>query len=205
MKTNGILFAMAIYLVSSVSMFAQCKLTSGDLKVVKGQSLINLQYDYSKMAVGKYKNESDYITHRTTDMNKHKPGSGDEWAGKWVGDRTSRFQPEFERSVNKVLDKFHVMCKENTTDAKYTLIIHTTFTEPGYNVGISRENAYITVVVDLVETANPSNVIASMLMKKEQSINMMGYDFDTGARIVSCYTRAGEQLAACLIKNGIKK
>ena len=196
---------MAIFLVSSLSLFAQCKLTSGDLKVLKGQSSINLKYDYSNLAVGKYKNEADYITRRTADMNKHKPGSGDEWAGKWVDDRTSRFQPEFERSLNKELDRFHVMCKENATDAKYTLIVHTTFTEPGYNVGISNARAFISVVVNLVETANPSSIVASMLMKKEISINMMGYDFDTGGRIQSCYTRAGEELGACIIKNGIKK
>jgi hypothetical protein len=205
MRIKNILLGMCIILMSSASLLAQCKLTSGEIKVLKGQSIVNLQYDYSKMAVGKYKNEQDYITKKTEDMNKHKPGSGDEWARKWVEDRATRFQPMFEKNLNKEIEKFKVTCQENASDAKYTLIVRTTFTEPGYNVGVSRKNAYISLVVDLVETANPSTVIGSMLMKNEQSINMMGYDYDTGERIVSCYDRAGEHLGSCLAKNAFKK
>lgn len=56
------------------------KLKSGDLKVLKGQTILNLQYDYSNMSVGKFDKESDYVADRTADMNKKKPGTGDQWA-----------------------------------------------------------------------------------------------------------------------------
>jgi hypothetical protein len=41
-------------------------------------------------------------------------------------------------------------------------------------------------------------------MMKVQSVNMMGYDFDTGARIQSCYDRAGDWMGSFLLKNGLK-
>jgi len=195
---------MGAFLFPGITMFAQCKLVSGSVSVLKGQSVINLQYDYSKMAVGKFKSADDYVADRTADMNKKKPGDGDRWAEAWRNDRTSRYQPMFEKNLNQIVGKFNVTCKENATDAKYTLIIRTTFTEPGYNIGISRQNAWIKMEVDLVETANPGTVLASMQMKREDSANMMGYDYDTGGRIQSAYDRAGDHLGAFLVKNALK-
>jgi hypothetical protein len=109
-----------------------------------------------------------------------------------------------EKNLNDRTSKVGVSCKENATDAKYTLIIRTTFTEPGFNVGITRQNAWIRVEVDLVETANPGTVLAHLQMKREDSINMMGYDYDTGTRIQSAYDRAGEHLGSFLLKNALK-
>ena len=204
MKKINILFLMGVFLLPGMTIFAQCKLVSGNVSVLKGQSVINLQYDYSRMAVGKFKNSDDYVANRTADMNKKKPGDGDRWAEAWRNDRTSRYQPMFEKNLNQIVGRFNVTCKENATDAKYTLIIRTTFTEPGYNIGISRQNAWIKMEVDLVETSNPGTVLASMLMKREDSANMMGYDYDTGGRIQSAYDRAGDHLGAFLVKNALK-
>jgi hypothetical protein len=204
MKKISILFLMGVFLLPGITMFAQCKLVSGNVSVLKGQSVINLQYDYSRMAVGKFKNSDDYVANRTADMNKKKPGDGDRWAESWRNDRTSRYQPMLEKNLNQIVGRFNVTCKENATDAKYTLIIRTTFTEPGYNIGISRQNAWIKMEVDLVETANPGTVLASMQMKREDSVNMMGYDYDTGGRIQSAYDRAGDHLGAFLVKNALK-
>jgi hypothetical protein len=205
MKKINILFLMGIFLLPGVTMLAQCKLVSGNVSVLKGQSVINLQYDYSRMAVGKFKNAEAYVADRTADMNKKKPGDGDRWAEAWKNDRASRYQPMFEKNLNAIVERHNVTCKENATDAKYTLIIRTTFTEPGYNIGISRQNAWIKMEVDLVETANLGTVLASMQMKREDSVNMMGYDYDTGGRIQSAYDRAGDHLGAFLVKNVLKK
>jgi len=204
MKKISILFLMGAFLFPGITMFAQCKLVSGSVSVLKGQSTINLQYDYSKMAVGKFKNSDDYVASRTADMNKKKPGDGDRWAEAWKNDRASRFQPMFEKNLNQKTSKFNVNLKENATSAKYTLIIRTTFTEPGFNAVEVHRKAYIALQVDLVETANPSKVIASIDMKKEESINMMGFDYDTGGRIQSAYDRAGENLGSFLVKNVFK-
>lgn len=204
MKKINILLLMGAFMFPGITMFAQCKLVSGNVSVLKGQSLINLQYDYSNMAIGKFKNSDDYVADRTADMNKKKPGDGDRWAETWRHDRTSRYQPRFEKNLNQIVGKFNVTCKENATDAKYTLIVRTTFIEPGFNIGIRRENAWIKLEVDLVETANPGMVLASMQMKREDSISMGGYDYDPGGRIMSAYDRAGDHLGGFLAKNALK-
>jgi hypothetical protein len=202
MRKFSILFTAGLLLMTG-NLFAQ-KLKSGSFSALKGQTVINIQYDYSNMAVGKFDNEQDYINKRVADLNKKEAGSGDKWAEAWVTDRDSRFHPMFEKNLNAKLDAVGVTGKQNATDAKYTLIVHTVFTEPGFNVGVTRQNAYINMLVDLVETANPGTVLGTVEMKNIQSVNMMGYDFDTGSRIQSCYDKAGDGLGNFLLKNGLK-
>lgn len=200
MKKAGIIILLLAFAFSANLGFGQ-KLESGSVAVLKGQTTLNLEYDYSDMAVGKYKVESEYVANRQADMNEKKPGTGDTWALAWVNDRTARFQPMFEKNLNEKLEDVKVVAKENNPDAKYTLIIHTVFTEPGFNVGVTRKNAYINVEVTLVETAAKDKPLAVISMNKLNSINMMGYDYDTGGRIQSCYDRGGEYLGKFLVKN----
>ncbi len=203
MKRMIITLMAGLFLFAGASVMAQ-KLVSGSVDMLKGEKVLNLKYDYSHMTVGKYKDEAEYISKKVAEMNKKEPGSGDKWEQAWVNDRAARFQPRFEQNFNGVIDKMGVNAKENANDAKYTLIIHTTFTEPGFNVGVMRQNAYIDVTVNVVETAAPDKVLGSIEMKKLQSKYMGGYDFDTGARIESCYDRAGDELGAFLVKQAFK-
>jgi len=198
MKRITLFILAGAFVLIGGSLFAQ-KLKSGSFSALKGQTTVNLQYDYSNMVVGKFKKESDYVDKRVADMNKKEPGSGDNWAKAWVNDRTARFQPMFEKDFNGSADKCGISGKEGG-DATYTLIIHTVFTEPGYNVGVSRMNAYINMVVTLVETANPEKVLGTCEYSKIQSVNMMGYDYDTGGRIQSCYDRAGDNIGKFICK-----
>jgi hypothetical protein len=202
------LFLLTIVFACSGMLVSGQKLVSGDLKPLKGQTLINLQFDYSNMTVGKYKNEDDYITNGIAERNKKKAGSGDEWAEKWRSDRKNRFQPAFENEFNDAVRAYSVKAKEDAVEAKYTLKCATTFTEPGFNatmaIGFAKKPATIDMTVTLVETANPSNVIATIELRKVESKNMGGYDFDTGGRIESCYERAGDYLGNFLKKNVFK-
>jgi hypothetical protein len=192
----------------TLNVFAQAKLISGDMKVLKGQSEVILQYDYSKMGVGKYDNADQYTSEKVAEMNKKKEGSGDAWLEKWTSDRTERFQPSFRKYFNGEAHSFNLSGKDDSPNAKYTLIIHTIFMEPGFNVSMvtsfAKKPAYIDVQVDLVETANPGTLLGTVEMKKIQSKNMGGYDYDTGIRLESCYERAGEYFGKYLVKNVLK-
>ena len=53
-------FAMVLFTVQTTNA-QKVKLISGKLNVLKGQSDLLMEYDYSDMAVGKYKKEADYI------------------------------------------------------------------------------------------------------------------------------------------------
>ncbi|TSA25676.1 MAG: hypothetical protein D4R67_09615 [Bacteroidetes bacterium] len=193
------MLVVGVFVAAGGSLFAQ-KIKSGSFAALQGQTVVNLEYDYSNMAVGKFKKEADYVAKRTADMNKKEAGSGDTWAQAWVNDRSARFHPMFEKNFNGNADKCGLTGKEAASDAKYTLIIRTIFTEPGFNVGVTRQNAYINMLVDLVETADPGKVLGSIEYKNVQSVNMMGYDFDTGGRIQSCYDRAGDKIANTICK-----
>ena len=198
MKKISILLLIGLFFTAGGSIFAQ-KIKSGSLDALKGQNIVNLQYDYSDMAVGKFKQEADYVAKRTEDMNKKEAGSGDKWAEAWVNDRSARFHPMFEKNFNGKASQCGITGKEDPS-AEYTLIIKTIFTEPGYNVGISRMNAYINMIVELVKTSDPTNILAEIEYKKVQSVNMGGYDFDTGGRIQSCYDRAGDGIGKLVCK-----
>ena len=198
MKKIIILILVGLLFTAGGSLFGQ-KLKSGSFSALKGQSEINLQYDYSNMAVGKFKKEADYIAKRSKSINKKDDGAGDTWAKAWVNDRSARFHPTFEKNFNSKAGKCGITGKEGA-EVKFTLIIKTLFTEPGMNVGVMRKNAYINMVVELVETANPETIIGKAELKKIQSVNMGGYDFDTGTRIQSCYDRAGDKFGNFICK-----
>ncbi len=198
MRKSTILILVGLLIATGGSLFGQ-KLKSGSFSALKGQSEINLQYDYSNMAVGKFKKEADYIAKRSKDINKKDDGAGDTWAKAWINDRSDRFQPTFEKNFNSKTGKCEITGKEGV-EVKFTLIVKTLFTEPGMNVGVMRKNAYINMVVELVETANQETIIGKAELKNIQSVNMGGYDFDTGTRIQSCYDRAGDKFGSFVCK-----
>jgi len=207
MKKFSIILLVCIFTLSAGKLFPQ-KLISGDVKVLKGQSEVILKYDYSDMAVGKYKNADDYASDKVAEMNKKKEGSGDAWLGKWKSDRTEKFEPSFRKEFNDEVESYNLSGKDDSPNAKYTFIIRTKFMEPGFNasmaIGFAKKAASIDLIADLVETANPGTVIASVELKKIPSKTMGGYDYDTGGRIESCYERAGENLGKFLVKNVLK-
>jgi hypothetical protein len=210
-KINYVILT-GVFLLTGIYSFAQCKLTSGDISVLKGQGEVNLQFDYSQMAVGKFKTEDAYVDNKKTEMNRHKAGSGDDWAEKWKNDKTDKYQPGFERGMNMVLARFNFNARENAVTAKYTLLVHTTFLEigtssvVGYGFGpAGHKDTYISVSVDLVETENPAKVLATIEMKRENSEYQGGWtDVDTGSRIEGSYTRAGQDLAGFIYRTNYK-
>jgi len=181
------------------------KLETGSFGVLKGTSVLNVEYGYDNMAVGKFDNEQDYIEKKVAEYNKNEAGTGDKWKESWFADRESRFEPQFEELMNKGFsEKATGMTLSHDPSAKYTLIVHTTFTEPGYNIGISRMNAYIDAKIELVETANRNNILAKMSIDNAPGRDVMGYDFDTGYRIQEAYAKMGKELANYIWKTALK-
>lgn len=164
------------------------KLTEGDLSVLKDETAINFEFTYDNMAVGKFDAEKDYIEKKTEEYNKKESGRGDNWAKSWVSDRQARFEPKFIELFTKSSGM------SESKKAKYTLIFKTKFTEPGYNIYISRKNAKIDADAVIVETANKSKVIAIISVDNALGRTFGGYDYDTGLRISEAYADAGKAL-----------
>lgn len=178
-------------LAGSYSAHAQkVKLLDGSLDALKSEEKLNLEYDYSDMGVGKFESEADYLAKKKADYDKKEPGRGDQWESSWKADRKNRFQPQFE----ELFSKHSGMTAGNIPSAKYTLIFKTTYTEPGYNVYVTRKNAEIDGEALLVETANKCKVIARMSVLNCPGRTFGGNDYDTGERIQEAYAVAGKGL-----------
>lgn len=192
MKKLLALAAITLFAFSGNLKAQRIKVQEGSIDAVKAESSINFEYTYDNMSVGKFDREEDYVAKKKEDYNNKEAGRGDTWAKAWVDDRKNRFEPKFEELFTEYSNK------TNSKNAKYTLIFKTTFTEPGYNVGVMRKNAQINATVLIVETANPSNVIAKIAVDKALGRTFGGYDFDTGGRIAEAYADAGKALGKYL-------
>lgn len=194
---HSTLLVAASCLVINTANAAKVKLKSGNLDALKGTTEMNVQYDYSNMTVTtKNKPEAEYIATKKAEYNKDEAGKGDKWEASWVADRDKRYKVQFKEEFEK---QSGAKLNEGSA-AKYTLIFHTTHTETGYNIGISRRNAYIDGEATIVETANPSNVIAVITVNDAQGGTFGGYDFDSGTRLQESYAVAGKTIGKFLKK-----
>ena len=189
------LVALCLTLLASFTNAQHVKLLEGSIDALKNEKDITVEFTYNDMRVGKYDKEVDYVNEKKADYNKKEPGKGDTWAKNWEADRKYRYEPKF----NELFEKYAEMTVK--PGAKYTLIFNTNFTEPGFNIGISRKSAQINGEATIVETANKSKVIAKIRIEKAPGNSFWsGNDFDTGDRISECYATAGKGLGKFIKK-----
>lgn len=194
------LVGMMVVAITATSLDASAqriRLESGDISALAGQKEVNTEFLYDGMSVGKFKTEAEYVAKKTEDYNKKEPGKGDNWAKSWVADREARFQPKF----NELFASASGIASGNAPSAKYTMIVKTISTEPGFNIGITRGNANIYLDIVIVETANRNKEVAKLKVEKALGRTFGGYDFDTGLRIGEAYADAGKAFGAYVKKN----
>ncbi len=154
------------------------------------------------MGVGKFDKEEDYINQKVEDYNKKEAGRGDKWKESWIGDREEHFEPKFEELINNNLEKSNVKVGD-FPDAAYTMLLKTTYTEPGFNVGVARKNAHTDYEVVFIDNETQEEV-ATMTIIKSPGLGAMGYDFDSGLRIQESYAKAGKELGQYLAKTAFR-
>lgn len=198
MKVKSIIVSIML-LLPAMTMYGQkIKVPTGSPDFLKDQKKINVVYDYSNMGVGKFDKEEDYVNEKVEKLNEKEAGRGDEWKKNWIEDRKNRYEPQFEELFNKVVEKEGVKLG-NFEDAEYTLIVKTTFTEPGFNVGVVRRDASTNMEMVFVKTGSTDPLMV-MTMEKVPGRGGMGYDFDSGFRIQESYAKAGKELGKYLVK-----
>lgn len=177
------------------------KVEKGEMSSFIGITELNIEYDYSDMGVGKFKTEDEYIAKKKKDYNKDEAGKGNTWESEWHADKENTYQPNFEKMFNLIMLSAQTGTELGIfPDAEYTLIMKTTFLEPGYNVGISSKNASINLEILLVKTEDPSNVLTSISMTKVPGSGFFGNDFDSEQRIGEAYSNGGRELAQYICK-----
>ena len=179
-----------------IAWYAQkIKLIEGDLSALKGQTSLKTEFQY-EMSVGKFDKEEDYIAQKKKELNGKEAGRGDTWEQSWIADRQDRFEPQFRELFSKHSDISTV-----DDNAPYTLIFKTVKTEPGFNVGVASRPAFIDGEAVIVDSKDPSKVIAKISILKAPGRDVMGFDYETGARLQEAYAKAGKELGGYLKKN----
>ncbi len=193
----GVLIAMA---GTSVGYGAIINLRSGSLDFLKGETQVNVEYGYENMRVGKFEREQDYIDKKVAEFNNKEAGKGELWRQGWVNDRARRYQPKFEELLNRFLAARKSSLNFGSfKEAKYTLNLKTTFTEPGWaGIGGIRESARIDADAVFVETQNRATPLARLNITKSPGLGAWGYDYDAGMRIQESYAKAGKELGIFL-------
>ncbi len=107
--------------------------------------------------------------------------------------------------MNRILtDRKAGLRLSHSKDAKYTLVLKTKRTEPGYNAGVWRRNAEIDADAVLVETTDKGKELAVVSIERSPGRQAWGGDYDTGVRIAEAYAKAGKELANFMAKKGLK-
>lgn len=175
-------------------------LKNGSFDFIKDQKTVLVEYDYSNLGVGKFDKEDDYITKKMAEYNKDEAGKGDKWKEAWFNDRAGRYEPKFELLFNENMAARGLKCDKAASDAKYVMVVHTTFIEPGFNVGVTRKPAYINVEIFFKEAASGKE-LAVLSVQNCPGRDAMGFDYDTGYRIEEAYAKLGKSVAAFINKN----
>jgi len=104
MKNLKIIISIAVVCFLITGVYAQkIKVEKGDLSSFKGITELNMEYDFSNMAVGKFKTEAEYIEKKKAEYNEDEPGKGDTWDVEWNADKENTYQPKFEQLFNLVM------------------------------------------------------------------------------------------------------
>lgn len=184
--TIGII-SLLLLLITHTSWAQKFKVLEGDAKALKEISALSIAYVYSPMKVGKFDKEEDYIDKKVKEYNEKESGRGNKWKESWLGDRSKRFEPSFEELFNKHSDV------KLSNNASYKMVMHTTFTEPGFNVVVMRKYALINAIFTITDASG--KVVAKIQMLDAPGRTYGGYDYDTGVRIEEAYAMAGKALA----------
>jgi len=207
MKTKSILAMMALAICVSFGAQAQSMaLVSGTFKALSGQTEVNVVYKYDGMKVGKGKKaipEDEYIEKKKGEYNKKEAGRGDSWEKDWTADRENKFHVKFEELLNKGMKG--MAFGRGKSSAKYTLVVQTTTTEPGWNIPfVGKQPSLVDMTISLVETGKEDAPLGVMTSIASPGTTYGYGDWDTGIRIQESYAKAGKSFAAWLPKKGMK-
>jgi hypothetical protein len=182
-------------------------LESGGLGFLKGQAILNLEYVYENVKVGK-KTEEEYVQGKVQERDKKQPGAGEKWLSSWKDDRPSRFQPRFEEEMNKALSRRKLNVRTDQTNAPYTLVLRTLLVDPGWGfmpgmiMSMGRHDARLDVVAVFVETGSRGKELARVTVTRVPGRGAVftGTDLDSGYRLQEAYAKCGKELGRFIAK-----
>jgi hypothetical protein len=165
------------------------KIVSGSLDGIGTQDTYELVFDYEGMRVGAEIDEVEYLKTKEADWEAKEEGQGAAFVRRWFEDRKTLYRPAFIVGFQKFYK-----AKLGDDKAKYTLIIKTMRTEPGWYAGVMGHPAELDGECWVVESGNLSNVIAKIAFAGFVGKVSYGGGFEMTTRIQSAYEVLGNGL-----------
>jgi len=199
MKTR--LFTAAIAFMAFTGAFAQkMKVESGNLDFLKGETEINVVFNYEKATFYKENmSEEEYVEKRQKEIGSDKgKAEAEKWTKDWNESKEGSFIDKFIDIFNKTMDKPKIKASKGNT-AKYTVIVETVWIYPGWYGGVMKQPAKVSTLLKFVETANPGKVLLTISSNEAPGDSFMGVG-NNNDRIAEGYAKTGKSLAAFLKK-----
>ena len=167
MKTIKLFVLAASVAFSGSAMAQKIKITQGTFSELKGQTEVNVVFDYSELtcaggapfASGKPKPEAEWLGEIVTKKNEKEAGTGDDFKKRWEAAKPGPFESGFE--VKLAEEWKGVTCKRGLSNAKYTIVIKVRYADPGFSMGVSTADAWLSTTIEVVETG--SKTVSSSL------------------------------------------
>lgn len=197
MKQLKLMLVAAFCLAASASQAQKLKVTSGKEKDLASFKSYNIEYTYAEdLKVGK-KTETEYLDEKRSEKNAEEAGTGDAWVDTWNENKEGgKFFEKFETLFNEQLLKAGVEGSRDNASADCTLKLNIYYMDPGFNVGVMKRPAYVSMTATFVADGNEV-VVMDLSMAPGQAYAV---DFDASFRISESFAKTGKTLGAYLAK-----
>ena len=195
------ILAFTILFATVICTGQNMKVEKGDLSFLKGETEINVVFDYSQLTLMKENlTEEQYVNQRTKELNEKNKGVGDIWKKKWKSSKEMIWNTKFLELVNTILSKkkINLNFQEDLPTSKYTLIVQPTWIYPGWDIAMMKQAAKVSTRLKFVETGNESKVVLEIITDKAPG-DQYGSNFSNESRIGEGFAKTGKSLAAMII------
>ncbi|MBP9794369.1 MAG: hypothetical protein KBC56_10280 [Flavobacterium sp.] len=200
------ILVLSLIFVANALLAQKVDVVSGNFTALKGQSEVNVVFDYSHFKLMKENlTEAQYIQNRVKELNEKTKGNGEIWKKKWEGAKEMFWTPKFLEIANVVAKKTktNLSFQEGLASAKYTLLVEAVWIFPGWDAYMMKQPAKVTTRIKLVETANKSKVLAELL-SEEAPGDQWGSNFSNESRIGEGFAKTAKTLGAKFIAKDVE-
>ena len=148
---------LLVVLTIGLAVAVQAQKVTGDISCLKGQSQINITFDYQGVT---YDGDSE-----STYLKNENLAQDSEWRTAWTSTyRTEKWEPRLTEDLNKEIAKKKMECGD-FPEATYTIIVKLVDIDPGSFAGPMSVPAKITANASIVNTET-NEVMATIELKK---------------------------------------
>lgn len=195
---------LLVFMVMMTTVFGQekMKLVSGNFEVLRDQPDVNVEVKFENVLFMKENiTEAQYLENRKKQvMDNPKKGetAWNEWIGEWEKYKKENYTDRLIKGLN-ASGKKEMFKKDGS--AKYTLILNTKWVFPGWHAGLIAMPTQMSGNIELVETNNPSVVLATVELNKYDRFSGMDVTVMEYGRLAAAYESIGKVLSRQIKRN----